>query len=515
MCDSVAYLYWSMGYIDVKVTCTEDTTGGAVVVDISEGDVSSIVAVDIAGASEEGRALIAPVFESMIGEPFSPEGFDLAVAEALRAYDEAGYPVASIAPEITAAGGSGLGVTLRVEEGPRATIGSLVFEGVTSTRLKVLQRETGLKIGEPYDGSKVEAARQNLLRLGVFEDVSEARLSINPADSSLVVTFEAVEARTSFAEGVVAYGPTPTGNELYGQLEIDLRNIAGTLRKAGVYWMSRGSGRSAWAVHYREPRIVGLPVALEGAIDSDIDETAYERRRLSLRVVQQEGRHFELSAGWFLASVREGPLVEGVADEDTRSTYDENGFDLGLAIDRTDRVINPTRGATALLALELSSLRCDACEEPGSQPDRRLWSVLVGGSYAFGISGRAVGFLGARLHVVNSDKGEVPPSHLIRVGGVNTLRGYPEEWFVTKEVAIVTAELRYVVGPRSRVYLFLDAGTLTDESHEITDLGTFLAGYGVGLTTGSRIGVFRVEVATARGEPLSEAKLHLKLTQRF
>jgi outer membrane protein assembly factor BamA len=98
---------------------------------------------------------------------------------------------------------------------------------------------------------------------------------------------------------------------------------------------------------------------------------------------------------------------------------------------------------------------------------------------------------------------------------VNTLRGYPEEWFVTKEVAIVTAELRYVVGPRSRVYLFLDAGTLTDESHEITDLGTFLAGYGVGLTTGSRIGVFRVEVATARGEPLSEAKLHLKLTQRF
>jgi outer membrane protein assembly factor BamA len=268
-------------------------------------------------------------------------------------------------------------------------------------------------------------------------------------------------------------------------------------------------------VHYREPRLFGLPVGLQGSIDSDIDETAYERRRFSLRLVQQEGRRFELSAGWFLASVREGPLVEDVEAEDKRSSYDENGFDIGLSIDRTDRVVNPTRGPKAILALEVSSLKCDACEEPDSQPDRTLWSALAGGSYVFGISGRTVGFLGARLHIVDSDGGGVPASHLIRVGGVNTLRGYPEEWFVTTEVVIVTAELRYVVGTSSRVYVFVDAGTLTDETHEIGDLGTALVGYGVGLTTGSRIGVFRLEVATALDEPLSEAKLHLKLTQRF
>jgi outer membrane protein assembly factor BamA len=126
-----------------------------------------------------------------------------------------------------------------------------------------------------------------------------------------------------------------------------------------------------------------------------------------------------------------------------------------------------------------------------------------------------VGYLGARFNVSKAKGGDLPASHFIRVGGVNSLRGYPEEWFATGEVAIFTAELRYIVGPYSRLYLFVDACTLTDEAHDLTDLGTLLAGYGFGLTTGSRIGVFSVEVATARDEPLSEAKLHLKLTQRF
>jgi|GEM_PF-2382146 len=515
MCDSVAYLYWTLGYIDVRVTCTQGAPGGPALVDIAEGRVSPIVGVEISGASEAGRSLIEPIFEPLIGRPFSPEDFDRDIALALGAYDEAGYPVARISPEVTAAGEGGLAVVLKVEEGPRATIGSLVFEGVHSTRHNVLERETGLKIGEAYDGSRVKRARQNLMRLGVFEEVREPVLSINPADSSLVVTFEAVEARTSFIEGVAAYGSTPDGNELYGQLEIDLRNIAGTLRKAGVFWMSRGGGRSAWKVHYREPRIFGLPIGLEGAIDSDIDEAAYERRRLSLRLVQQDGRRFEVSAGWFIASVREGPLVGDTAGDQVRSTYDESGFDIGLNVDATDRAINPTRGPRAVLALEFSSLACDACDDAAGASDRTLWSALVVGSHIFGISGNTVGFLGGRLNVVNADGGDVPPSHLIRVGGVNTLRGYPEEWFATDEVAILTAELRYIVGPRSRLYAFVDAGTLTDEAHDITDLGTLLAGYGFGLTTGSRIGVFRVEVATARDEPLSEAKLHIKLTQRF
>jgi len=511
MCDSVAYVYWSLGYIDVRVTCSEGPAGGPASVDIAEGRVSSIEAVLVEGASDRGRSLVEPIFEWAVGKPFSPEDFEASIASALSAYDDAGYPVARITPEVTAYDGTGLAVTLTVEEGPRASIGSIEFEGAVGTKHDVLVRETGLKLGEPYDGSRVEAARQNLMGLGVFETVSEPHLSINPADSSLVVKFETVEARMSFLEGALAYAPTPAGNEIYGQIEVDLRNIAGTLRRAGVYWMRRGSGRSAWEVHYREPRIFTLPVGLQASIDSDIDEAAYERRRLSLRLVQQDGRRFEISAGWFLASVREGPLVDDAPEEEARSSYNENGFDIGLLFDGTDRVINPRTGFTGDLGLEFSSLECKDCVAP----DRSIRSGMLGGSYLFGIAGNTVGFLAARFQGVSAKNGPVPPSHLIRVGGVESLRGYPEEWFVTDEVLVVTAELRYIVGTRSRLYLFVDAGTLQDLRHDFGDPGSALVGYGFGLTSGSRIGVFRVEIATARSEPIGEAKLHLKLTQRF
>ena len=511
MCDSVAYVYWSRGYIDVIVTCAGAAGGGPSRVEIVEGGVSTVEAVHIEGASERGRELIEAMFEETVGRPFSPERFEAAVARALSAYDDAGYPVARITPDIVSSGAAGLEVAIIVHEGPMATIGSVEFEGAVATRHNVLVRETGLRIGEPYDGSRVAEARRNLMRLGVFESVSEPALSLNPSDSSLVVRFETVEARMSFLEGALAYQPTPQGNEFYGQLEVDLRNIAGTLRRAGVYWMRRGSGRSAWAVHYREPRIFTLPIGLEGSIDSEIDEAQYERRKFSLRLVQQDGRRFELSAGWFLAKVREGPLVEDAGEGDIRNSYDENGFDIGLAYDGTDRVINPTRGLSGGLALEFSSLTCDGCDDP----DRTIWSAAASGSYLFGISRNAVGFAEARFQAVDSNNGPVPPSHLIRVGGVENLRGYPEEWFVTDQVLVMTAELRYIVGPHSRLYLFADVATLEDLTTGPGQIDDPLAGYGFGLTTGSRIGIFRVEVATARGEPLGDAKLHIKLTQRF
>jgi outer membrane protein assembly factor BamA len=510
-CDSIAYLYWSLGYIDVRVTCTGGGAGGPAKVDIVEGGVSAVADVFIEGASDKGRALIEPIFAETVGRPFTPARFEAAVARALSAYDDAGYPVARITPEVTSLGEGGLGVHLTVDEGPRATIGSVRFDGAVATRHHVLVRETGLKTGEPYDGSKVLEARRSLMRLGVFEEVSEPTLSLNPADSSLVVTFRTVEARTSFLEGALAYEPTPSGNEFYGQVEVDLRNIAGTLRRAGVYWMRRGGGRSAWELRYREPRIFMLPVALEGAIDSDIDETSYERRRFSLRLAQQDGRRFEISAGWFMAKVREGPLVVEDEEGGTRNSYDENGFDLGLAYDGTDRIINPTRGLAGTLGLEFSTLKCDGCEEP----DRNIWSGLAGGSFLFGIAGNTVGFLAASFRGVSAGEGSVPASHLIRVGGVQSLRGYPEEWFVTDQVLVATAEVRYIVGPRSRLFLFLDLGTIRELEGVEGEVDSPLAGYGFGLTTGSRIGVVRVEVATARGEPLGEAKLHLRLTQRF
>jgi outer membrane protein assembly factor BamA len=511
MCDSVAYLYWSQGYVDAVVTCAGGEPGGVVEVEISEGDLSTVAGVEITGVSDEGRAIIEPIFKGATGKPFSSQRLESYIRAALLAYDRAAYPAATIVPEVAATDGGGLELIIRVREGPRAVIRNVEFEGSTETRRGVLLRETGLKPGEPYDGSKVEEARRNLERLGVFETVSEPRLRINPRDSSLSVTFEVVEARTSFLEGVLAYGPRANGNELFGQVMLDLRNIGGTLRKAGVYWMKRGGGRTAWSVRYREPRILTLPLGLEGSIDSDVDETAYERRKFELRLVEQDGRRFELRAGWFLASVREGPLLEDDPAGDLRTSYRENGLDLGLMYDATDRVVNPTRGTRADLQLEFSTFKCTDCD----QPDRKIWSGLVSASRLFGIAGRTVGFLGGRFEAVNAGEGTVPPSHLFRVGGLQSLRGYPEEWFAVERALVLTVEIRYIVGPSSRLYLFLDAGFLGGSSHESEGGTNYPAGYGFGLTTGSRIGVFRIEVASARGEPLGEAKLHLGLVQRF
>jgi translocation and assembly module TamA len=505
-CSLLAETYWDAGYLGAEVRCDRPSAPGDTVrVSIVEGVPSFFESLRTEGMPAEDSTAARAIFESQLGRPFSRARLEAGLDEVLSSYDARGYPLASIAPELEATKGSGIAVLLRVRRGPKATLKAVHFVGLGKTKEQAALRETGLRPGEAYDGARIETAREKLLRLGIFEDVSDARLAFDARDTTVSVAFDVAEARTGIFEGVVAYSPSTARTRFVGSFNLELNNLGGTLRQAKVHWMRTGRDRLAWDLYYREPRIAGEPFALEGSITSDVVDTSYARRRFWAGVTFVGEPRLEIGTGAFLGSTKDRAALGGEGD------FKEKGLSFHLSYEGRRRPINPQSGEFFDLSQEVEALTYSG----GEARKRTLSSVKASAEYIlpFGVSTNLAGRV--LLDGVRSSSGRVPPSHLVKLGGMATLRGYPEEWFTATEAVALSLELRRLLGPYSRVYVFLDGATLDDETHDLGTTRDLPFGYGFGLMAGSSGGVLRIEIALGRHDTWSDAKLHLGLVQRF
>jgi outer membrane protein assembly factor BamA len=506
ICQEVAGHYWERGYLDVGVTCERAAAPDtAIAITISEGRPSVLESVKISGVHAGEVSFLESMFGRQIGRPFSQRALEDGIAEVLGFYDFRGYPLTTVRPEMVSVGDGRVEVRLHVEAGPPTVVGHVVFKGMTKTKRRAALAETGLTEGEPYDGKKIESVRQRLMDLGVFESVSEPLLTFDSRDTTLTVTIEVVEARTSLFEGMAAYSPSGKESKFVGSLDLEFRSLGGTLRRLKVLWMKPGSGRLSWGVAYREPRILSRPFALECELSSDVIDTSYARRKLWLGLTFRGEPRLELGMGGFLASTKDRSLAGG------EGNFLERGLSFDFRYEGRDRPLNPMTGQFVKLRQEVAALEF----EDDSSLDRTISTLLVEGEHLTAVGARTALGLRGRFEGVFTSRGEIPQAHMVRMGGMRTLRGYSEEWFTVDRAITITLELRRILGDYSRVYAFFDGAALDGGGYSFDSIRSGPFGYGLGFMAGSRAGIVRLEVALGRNDTWSDAKLHLGLVRRF
>lgn len=506
MCQAVAERYWENGYLDLCITCERlHPESDTVLISITEGTVSMLKSVSIVGPKAFDIPMLERMFDDDIGLPFSRAGLESGIGSLLGFYDDHGFPAAGIQPETVSREEGWVEVTLRVDEGRKAKIGRVIFSGLTGTRREILLAESGIREGSPYDGGRVAAARTRLLALGVFESVSEPVLSFGAGDSAVAVTFEVAGAKTNRVEGLMAYAPSQEAGKIVGSLDLEFGNIAGTLRRLRVLYDRSGPDRLRWSIAYREPRLAGIPVALEAGVSSDVIESSFARRKLTMGLRLRGEARLEIGLGGILGVTKDRSEGQGEGD------FSERGVSFALRYEGRNRPVNPLSGGFLAVSHEVAALDFDSEEVH----DRTLSSLEAEAEYVVGVTSGSVVALGARFEGAFAGSGPVPSSHIIRLGGAGSLRGYPEEWFSVEKALVLTLEARRVLGGSSRVYAFIDGATFEDGIREFGDLKDSPFGYGVGFMGGARSGVFRLEIALGRDDGFPDAKLHLGFVQRF
>jgi translocation and assembly module TamA len=433
----------------------------------------------------------------------------------LTALEEDGYALAKVDPPIATeeAPALSLDVVFNATPGRRATIGAIDFTGLHDVNEAFVRRRLLLRQGEPYQPSKIDAARQDLLALGVFSGVTVKAGDTIAPDGSLPITFD-VQERPSHAVGVTGAYSTDLGAS--AKVSWSDRNLFGNAEQLNLSAAATGLGGTATTdVGYNITGQFIKPDFPQRDTSFQFDATALKQ---SLQAYDQTAfiagpsLHRKFSPLWTgaigIIGEREHILQEQVASDFTlvslpmTANYDSTGL--------ADPTLDPTHGIrAAFIATPTESL---------GHPTSTFAILQVSGSTYFDVGdwvfgarpGRSVlAFRGLVGSVQGASQFELPPDQRFYGGGSGTIRG-----FKYQSVGPLFPDLNPMGGTaidagtieyRQRFFdsfgaaVFVDGGQVS--AGNIPFSGAVRIGTGVGLRYYTPVGPVRLDVAVPVNRP--------------
>ena len=192
---------------------------------------------------------------------------------------------------------------------------------------------------------------------------------------------------------------------------------------------------------------------------------------------------------------------------------------LGFDYNTLDDPVNPRSGVRYMTTLTAGRKRNLGSDFPLEQnKGKRIFNtrlVQVDAEVALTTFTNQVFYLGLHGSEIKTGELYVPLSDQIRFGGARTLRGYAEDAFRGSLVAWVNGEYRYLIGPHSRAFLFVDGGMYQRREKELGFVRGVKMGYGFGIRMETRLGVMGMDYGLGEGDSLMRGKIHVGLVNRF
>jgi len=108
------------------------------------------------------------------------------------------------------------------------------------------------------------------------------------------------------------------------------------------------------------------------------------------------------------------------------------------------------------------------------------------------------------------------PAELYRVGGYNSLRGYADEEFSFKTVAIGQSEFLLYFSQEGSLYVFADGGIGYGPQDQFTiPSATKMFGYGLGIRIPSKIGNAAIEWGRNYQDTKSLGRIHISVMNQI
>ncbi|HSC70460.1 MAG TPA: outer membrane protein assembly factor BamA, partial [Candidatus Methylomirabilis sp.] len=175
--DRIRALYLDNGYLDIAVAEPEiqlDTERKKlrILIRVDEGSQYRIRELTVKGNSLFSEAEIRGLIRSQVGGIFSREMLQRDLVAITDRYAERGYLFADVAPVSDIQPADHLvSLALEITEGRQAFVNRIEITGNVRTRDKVIRREIRLVEGDVFNSRLLQESRQNVTKLGFFEDV--------------------------------------------------------------------------------------------------------------------------------------------------------------------------------------------------------------------------------------------------------------------------------------------------------------------------------------------------------
>jgi translocation and assembly module TamA len=524
----------SLGYWDARFSYRIETDPESsdlpvkVIVTAEPGPLYHVAEVNILGPERRPLAIPrdpkAPPLSLRPGEPARTEPVVETETALLASLGHAGHPFAEKIDRRVVIDHEArtMAVTYVLDPGPRMRVGAATVSGLERLNPPYVERRFRWRPGEVYDRDKVEETRRALIDTGLFSAVRIEPVR-DPADPDRVaIQIETVE-RAHRTIGVGAAYNTSEGaaarvfwenRNLFGQAEYVHLSIEGGTQKVGV------------AGTFRRPDFLAVDQDLVARAELARDDpAAYESRYARFSVGIERRFRPGLTAGGGIsiekANVDQEATIGPVPSSERSQRYALIGLPLFAKLDRSDDLLNPTRGFRVQGNL--------VPYRSFSGPDLTFVHERVSGSAYWRLGGSdryVVAAFGALASIQGASLPDLPADKRIYAGGGGSVRAYGYQMagpldsggnpIGGRSSLEASLEARIKLTRTIGVVPFFDAGSFYRSPLPQPGKGIFY-GPGLGLRYYTPFGPLRLDLATPlrRRSDDSVVQVYISLGQAF
>ena len=459
---------------------------------------------------------------------FQQRQFDLGNLKDLfnKVLDEAqniGYPFAAIRLDSLVQEGSGISAAIDFQYGPYITFDSLDISGNSRTKSAYLSRLLRIPPGSAFSQKKVDRSLGLVQKLPYIQLVGEPQLTFQNQSAKLSLPIN--DRRINTLDGIIGILPNEQGDNkllVTGQFDLSLYNVAGRGRNYHLQWQRLSEYSQNLSVSAEEPMLLGSLFDLRVSFDLIKQDTSFLNR--DFRVDMGYRASHELYLGFF-SRRQAGDLLSVPAVEDQRlpevADFRLNNYGMNLIWDDLDNILFPRRGWFSDLEFGIGNKRL--LQNTGLPVSNYEGVEMNSVQYYLTFSmERHLLFSSGLGALVRMRAGEMANKNLFlndlfRLGGLQSIRGFNENFFFAKRYVYANFEPRFYFDTYSYFLLFLDAATLQGIGGKGNLDRPFAFGGGVSLASGE--GVFNFIYALGKSNTqllgFNFSKIHFGYTGRF
>ncbi|MBO0661793.1 autotransporter assembly complex protein TamA [Jiella sp. MQZ9-1] len=409
-----------------------------------------------------------------------------------------------------------LDYNVALDPGPRVPFGDVWIDGAKDVDPGFIAYMTGIKAGEVFSPDDLKAARDRLLKLGVFSSITVKEAKAQAADGSLPVQVEVSERKFGFYGAGATYSNTDGAGvngyvgyrNLFGRAESIRFDAA--ISRIGATALSN-TPRPTSGIDYssslvfKKPGVLGPDSVYIGSLEIKREQPlAYDRESYAAT----SGVEYDIDKYQTVRADIRGEY-EKITDYLGERKYLIGSVPITYTFDNRDNELNPTEGFYFQALAEPSYGFNTSTPFVKTQLDGRAY-LSLSESNRLVLAGR----LGYGT-IFGADLLDIPNDRRFYTGGGGSVRGYEFQSIGPYFPSSVPAgsgfnsdftdtptgglslfdgsiEARIGITDKIQIVPFLDFGTVSDKL--VPDFSTFKLGAGVGARYLTGFGPIRIDV---------------------
>jgi len=496
--------YYDEGFIqsdilDHRVLLSEDKKYFIITIALEEGDRFQVGELDVTGDILTSKEDLLEKLGLEKGEYFNRTRMSKGLEEITTLYGDDGYAYADVTPLTRVhPEAKTVDITLEIDKNEPVYIERIDITGNVRTRDKVIRRELEVEEGRLFSSSELKRSKNNLRRLGFFEDVQITR-SRGGGPTLMKLDVEVKERPTGSVSVGVGYSSV---DKVIGTASISQKNFMGTgieLDLSGTV----SSSSSRYVLSITQPWLFDKPISAGFDIyntGKEYPDFEIDKKGGSVRLgFPLKRRYTRMHLTYKLEDVNIFNVASTASTliKDQEGNTTESSIKVLVRHDTRNDAFFPTEGEVVTASVEFAG------------------GPIGGDSYFIKYEGEAVKFFplpldtslsikGTLGYLVGYDDHEVPVYERYFLGGINTLRGFETrtvgprdpasgEVIGGKAMAVLNVEFLFPFASAQNIrgVVFYDTGNAYEKR---LDLSNIRHGAGVGIRWFSPMGPLRLEL---------------------